>query len=276
MVYSAALGQIVLFGGKTCMQCGPVNDATWVFDGKTWTECICSGPRPDARTSPGMGYDPRAQPIPRVVMFGGAGDGGGEPFGTTLDPFGDTWLFGGNPADPSWVPCPLANCPEGSPSARGTPELSFDEFTSEMVMFGGQSGMSLGDTWFFDRGQAVFWDQCDDVVRCPADKPGPRFGHRMTYDKARNQILLFGAAGPTIMNDWFWTGSPGSWIQCGADNGCTTTPPLARCCVGLAYDEARQNVVLHGGGFLEAPNAYPDTWTWDPVNSWRCRKSCGL
>jgi hypothetical protein len=73
---------------------------------------------------------------------------------------------------------------------------------------------------------------------------------------------------------WFWDGT--TWTICGSSNGCTTTPPLARCCVGMAYDQLRDDIVIYAGAFGAAPQAYPDTWLWDTALSWRCVHNCGL
>lgn len=259
MVYDVAIDRVVLFGGKACMTCAPVDDKTWLFNASTntWTECACSGLRPLKRTSPGLSYDSVNQ---LVILFGGTGGGG---------PRNDTWKFNGT----SWAEC-ITECPVASrPSARGGPEMEFDPVLGETVMFGGQSGSgSLGDTWFFNPTQNPAWEQCSPTGQC-AVNPGPRSGHRMAYEGGPGQrIFLFGAGNPTLKNDtWFWMGNPNrSWVQCDASNGCSATPPAPRCCTGLTYDGARAEIVLFGGGINPAPSAYGDFWRWTAAGSWDC------
>jgi len=92
----------------------------------------------------------------------------------------------------------------------------------------------------------------------------------MAYDTARNQLVLFGSAYsetegptgfavPTSMTAETWTRQNGKWAKLGP----ATSPP-ARTWPGIAYDEARHQVVLFGGGG-RGPGlpVFKDTWTWD-------------
>ncbi|HLQ37956.1 MAG TPA: kelch repeat-containing protein, partial [Planctomycetota bacterium] len=74
MVYDAARGMHVLFGGTTVpsapMVCG-VTDETWLWDGANWQQAA-PATLPPARAQPAMAYDPARG---RVVMVGGSGFG---------------------------------------------------------------------------------------------------------------------------------------------------------------------------------------------------------
>jgi hypothetical protein len=271
MVYDPALGtqgMIVLFGGHNCNPyptCPLVDDATWLFDptmpaNSKWTKCTpsCTNfARPSARTSEGLAYNFDTLDM---LLFGG----------TTSQVNGETWHLKdfGQPDGIHWERLfPLTN-----PAARGTPELAFfnKPGNHQMIMFGGNLGPGdapTNETWN--------WFGGDWHLLSPPANPGARFGHRMAYDDLTQTIVLFGAGKPSTMNDtWFWTGS--TWTACGGSNGCSTTPPLARCCVGLAYDQVRQTIVLYAGAKDVAPQAYPDSWLWDATLSWRCVHNCGL
>jgi Kelch motif len=161
-----------------------------------------------------------------------------------------------------------------------------------LVMFGGekQGGGFYGDTWFYD--QTVFpanpWSKCTtpncattNVCTNPAP-PCQRSGHRLVYyeDATGNKrIFLFGGFrgrdSSQLLNDtWFFQGtSPGAWVRCSSSNGCQSVPlPAPRCCVGLAFDTDTDKIVMYGGAFFPAHNAYGDLWVWDltGVPGWKC------
>jgi len=95
----------------------------------------------------------------------------------------------------------------------------------------------------------------------PATSPSGRYAHRMAYDAARRQVVLFGGGDPnsnTIFNDtWVWDGV--TWTQ----KFPATSPPATNS-HAMAYDAARQQVVLFGGSFSGIISA--DTWVWDGVD----------
>ena len=113
------------------------------------------------------------------------------------------------------------------------------------------------------------------TYRLPLNSPQAREYHTMVYDSARGQITLFGGAysAPDVyggdrspltystLNDtWVWDGA--NWAQ----KSPLASPP-ARVYHGMAYDDARGQVVVFGGtpsGF--SPAAISDTWVWDGVN----------
>lgn len=91
----------------------------------------------------------------------------------------------------------------------------------------------------------------------------------MAYDIARSQLVLFGSAfseadGPTglavpaSMTAETWTWHSGKWTRLGP---ATSPPP--RTWAGMAYDEARHQVVLFGGWQGKREAVLKDTWTWD-------------
>ena len=260
MVYDDALRRIVLFGGKACQKCGAVNSDTWMFNGVAWSKCSTCRTKPPARISEGLEYDPADPANPFVLMFGGFGGG---------RRLGDTWMLSGS--RPNWVACSALQCPaRTTPSIRTTPGMAYDDSNLRVLLFGGDGASgSLGDTWFFDARLTPAWSQCP-ATQCPLGSPSARLGHRMVLDTASHQIVLFGAAKPSQKNDvWLWQGIPGSWALCDALLGCPgPSTPAPRCCVGLAFDTAAGVAVMFGGAYDKPPEAYGDTWTWDPVDGW--------
>jgi hypothetical protein len=292
MVYHPNITRTVLFSGKNCQPptpCQLSTNQTFLFDGANWANCniSCTGEEPEARTSPGIAYNPAVAADRIVLMLGGDGQaaGSGEPDKDPLVPLGDTWLLqGSTPSTVNWVRCAIARCPDNSPPARGSPTLDYDPVTGDVVAFGGHTNVPPGtyeDTWFFDYAAPVgtpFWSPCNPTGQC-ATHPGARFGHRTVYDSARNQIFLFaGGTATQHTNDvWFWTGNPNrTWNRCNTQaEGCPTTdvPPSARCCFGLAFDTsaAGANRVLLFGGATIPTAVLGDTWTWQPTSPyWDC------
>jgi hypothetical protein len=100
--------------------------------------------------------------------------------------------------------------------------------------------------------------------------PSGRAGAYMVYDAARGQTLLFGgwlrrgtSSDVVYPNDlWAWDGN--SWRL--LEPPPNTPRPIGRDVPVLAYDEARQRVVMFGGrgdGTGESPTWLTDVWEWD-------------
>ena len=90
--------------------------------------------------------------------------------------------------------------------------------------------------------------------------PGPRYGHEMIYDEAREVTVLFGGFGPNGVpqgDTWLWDGE--AWRLAAIDG------PSPRKWAAAAYDSNREVVVLHGGREGQGRNgsSLGDTWIWD-------------
>ncbi|MFN0251626.1 MAG: kelch repeat-containing protein [Kofleriaceae bacterium] len=140
MVFDAARGEIVLFGGFNGT---PIAD-TWIWDGERW-QVRDTPNRPPARSRHAMAYDPVRR---QVVMFGGARSGEGVP--QYLD---DTWVWDGI----RWQQIVTQG-----PSPRADHSMAFDPIRGELVLFGGEvaidtqpipggftqfTGVTKADTW---------------------------------------------------------------------------------------------------------------------------------
>jgi hypothetical protein len=139
------------------------------------------------------------------------------------------------------------------PSSRTRHGLTYDGVRKRVVLFGGDPGGSpFSDTWSWD---GALWTQVADTG------PSARYGLAMVFDATRQCVVLFGGAsgsdlyGADVFADtWTWDGT--EWTQV-ADTG-----PAARSGHALAYDAARERVVLFGGERTLA-NLFGDTWEWD-------------
>ncbi|GAB5518892.1 MAG: hypothetical protein RhofKO_11430 [Rhodothermales bacterium] len=128
-----------------------------------------------------------------------------------------------------------------------------------VLLFGGADAERVhGDLWAWD-GQN--W-------RCvSAEGPPPRTFPTLAYDYRREGLVLFGGNRvlfgteedtDTFLNDmWMWDGE--EW------HAVAGPMPSARAEASMAYDQARQRLVLFGGYRMEAGELVRlgDTWEWD-------------
>ena len=134
--------------------------------------------------------------------------------------------------------------PTQSPPGRVYAAMDYDSHRDRVVLVGGGSGCctSYADTWEWDGSR---WSQV------ATSGPGG-IGGAMAYDTQR-RVSVFFNGGQT----WEWNGT--GWVQKFPANS-----PSARTWTAMAYDAARQVVVLFGGtgGGVEDG----DTWTYDGTN----------
>jgi hypothetical protein len=125
----------------------------------------------------------------------------------------------------------------------------------------------MNDTWEWD---GEFWTQVADTG------PSPRYMHAMAYDGVRQRVLLYGGLLGEVDNHGTLRGTGDTWEWDGSDwTQIEDAGPGDRQSHALAYDEARQRVVLFGGaGSLFTDTMRRDTWEWDG-NSWTHRTDLG-
>jgi galactose oxidase-like protein len=227
MAYDAATGNLVLFGGWSRNKIRP-SDATWTWDGSTWTK-QAPAVSPPARENAVMAYDAATG---NVVLFGGET--------TRSHRLADTWTWDGS----TWT----EQSPAASPSPRFLAPMAYDAATGNVVLFGGLGGgghRDLGDTWT--------WDGSTWTKHAPAASPAGRIGASMAYDAAAGNIVLFSGIGESgeFADTWTWDGS--TWTK----QAPAASPP-GRYSAAMAYDAATSSVVLFGGS-----NMLGDTWTWN-------------
>lgn len=212
-----------------------------------WTQLSAGGVNasfPAARLYHGMAYDAARD---RVVLYGGA-----TGSGATLR--GDQWEWDGS----SWSLVSAA----AAPGLRRGMGMVYDPARNRTVVFGGiTSGGINAETWEFDS-ETVAWTQ----IITPLSPP-PRGFAGMTYDSARQRVVLFGgwATGLNYLQDtWEYDGT--TWVEVG--DGSPTAPP-PRGFHSLAYNPVTQRSVLFGGilGELSQTTYFNDTWEWNG-SSW--------
>ena len=216
------------------------SDSTGNQQSVDWQPVTSAGP--PSRNAHAMVYDSERG---RTILFGGD-EGNG-----TL--FSDTWEWNGQ----TWTQRSATG-----PAGRNMHAMAFDLQRNKTVLFAGQSANGkLTDTWEFT-GNLGTWS-----LRA-TNGPSARAYHAMAYDEARHQTVLFGGSdSPGGINyngeTWLWDGT--SWSLASA------TGPSPRLLHAMAYDTARQRVVLFGGS--DASGKLADTWEWNG-QSWTHRSNC--
>jgi hypothetical protein len=235
MAYDAARMRTVVFGGYAN---GKRLSDTWEWDGTTWTNrSPLTGPA--ARDVFPLAYDAARR---RCLLFGGTG---------ANSDFGDTWEWDGL----VWA----QRKPLTRPSPRSGHAMAYDAARHRVVLFGGSDPkVEYADTWE--------WDGQTWVKANPSSSPPALVESAMTYDAARKRILLFGGVHtqPTTLISaatWEWDGA--NWKKRTTSGG-----PSPRVRPRMAYDDARQRVVLFGGENFSGELG--DTWEWNG-NSWSQR-----
>ncbi len=228
--YDAARGVVVVFGGFS--SCLPGTDATWEYDGTTWTRFAnpisgCPGitwPPPRSYTS--MVYDSARE---RIVLFGGIGPSG---------VLNDTWEWDGA----TWTRINTPNSPP--PNGTGHPTLAYDSLRERTVLV---SDFIDWATWEYDG--------TDWVENTLANTPR-LFDSRIAYDARQGQIVMFGGRQGLIQQNTTYVYDGVTWALVSP----ATSPP-ARDYHVMAYDSNRARIVIHGGELNRK-----DTWEWDGVD----------
>jgi hypothetical protein len=240
MAYDEVRQRTVLLGGY---RSAPLSDH-WEWDGTNWA--VRAGPLPPGRAYHSLSWDGARA---RIVLFGG------QSASSLLT---DTWEWDGA----SWT----MRAPQTSPPPRGHSAMAYDARAQRVVMFGGYENgngvRGLSDTWE--------WDGTTWTERAVVNTPSSRVYQAMTYDSARQRVVLFGGSGTQVaaLNEtWEYDGT--RWMQ-----RTPVTSPPARSQPALTYDSVRQRTVLYGGNTRDAgmPVKLDDTWEWDGT-TWSLRAS---
>ena len=203
----------------------------------------------------GRGYMPMtyARGSDRVVLFGGIVD-----YDTViLDD--ETWTYDLNTN--LWV---QAN-PDPRPPPLGGHSMAYDAGSDRVILFGGCSSCPPNpwvgnfDTWAYDVGAGVWTNMS------PNPSPPTMIGGRMAYDAESDRIILFGGLSTSFTfysATWAYDFDSNTW-----SDRAPPTRPVARNYQGMAYDAESDQLILFGGGTLNAD--FADTWAYDfNTNAW--------
>jgi hypothetical protein len=100
----------------------------------------------------------------------------------------------------------------------------------------------------------------------------------MEYDPALSHpaIIMFGGFNSTgVLQDTWRLPNTGNWMIC--PSTVCVKPPQKRCCVGMAFDQRNNILVIFGGGntagLPEGANSriyFSDTWEFSDASPWVC------
>jgi len=260
MVYDAADGYIVLFGGEDSYG-GSYGD-TWTFSAGHWTQLALNASNsPSSRIFAAMTYDAAMR---SVILFGGSSN---DLIGSGF--YNDTWAF----AHGTWTKftTPVA------PSLRRGAMLAYDPGTKSDILFGGlnTAGGPIGVTWSFHNGT---W------TKLAATGPSSRYLSAFAYDPIHHGEVLFGgctALSCATTTGTTWLFKAGTWYNASAGFHLGARNPPALGSVGATYDPASQQLLVFGGhsasaGTSNSPTYYsPSLWVlkyqWanlNPIPAW--------
>ena len=245
MTYYSTGGYVLLFGGWGGNS-GPYEYGdTWAFSGGNWQLLIpqnsCQGSGgalscPSPRDSGSLADNPS---LGVAILFGGYGG------------YGDTWEF----SNGKWIQLiSSAACTQGGgnttcPSARSDGAMAWDPVLSGDVLFGGDNGTALNDTWLFHAGK---WTELIAPTACTAVTgtepcPAPREESSLAYDSTDGYMVLFGGYdGSSVDFGDTWTLVNSTWHYLSAASGCANCPGT-RSLAGLADDPALGGLLMFGG-----------------------------
>ena len=226
LAYHAVTDQIVRYAGRDQSAGGSINNKIWVWGADGWQEVSTYG---NDRGDCVMAYHAARE---EVLLFGG-------------------WKSG-SPAqldahDAVWDGSTWASVSGSAPPGRTGHTMAYDSARQEIVLFGGGASVSnpgsspLSDTWVWDG----TWTQ-----KTPATTPPAMWDHSMAFDEARGEMVVYRNG---FKETWIWDGT--DWAQ---RFPATIPGPAGISKAAMAYDAARQQVVLYGG-----QNGLDDTWIWD-------------
>jgi len=272
-------GQVLLCGGATAITVAKVpqtSNETWTWDGHTWQH-LHPVNSPHARFAAGLVYDPANKVL---VLYGGTGGNN------------ETWTWNGT----NWKQM----SPPESPPAWQYAAMTYDASRKTVLLYDG-AGLcpcnAIDQTWSWD---GSTWTQ----VTTPTDPNGTAVNPgTIAYDAATSQTVFVGTTGTWVLEAGGWRrlGGGGTAIQTSGagyitfvitddeargrllelgQNGDTwawdgkvwtavnpSVAPPPRAGEALAYDAIRRQVVLFGGGIVDASTgvwtARTDTWVWD-------------
>jgi hypothetical protein len=104
------------------------------------------------------------------------------------------------------------------------------------------------------------WDGTNWTAHTPATCPTPRDRPVIAYDKAHDQVVMFGGIIYPFnfqYDTWVWDGT--NWANANPTSHPVNIGDMTR----MAFDEARNELVLFGGRDIGGRN---ETWTWKGTN----------
>lgn len=228
LVYDSLRGRMVLFGGydgraRADMWSGTLGTSV------AWDLINCAGTLPGPRRGPTAVYDPNHD---LMAVFGGFD-------GSYID---DVWAL--RPSGLArWDRIATSGTP---PAGRCYHSAIYDGNFRRMVIFGGDGGSCLNDTWKLSLQDASWarWTQ----LTTSGTPPSPRYGHSAIFHPSRGMVVFGGFCG-SFLNDTYVLSllgdPPYAWQPL-----VTQTPeglPPGRYFHTAIYDPLSDRMVVFGG-----------------------------
>jgi hypothetical protein len=149
------------------------------------------------------------------------------------------------------------------PQARSGHAMVYSTFPELVLLFGGIANyVCQNDTWVWDGAQ---WTK----INVAGSIPSARYGHCLAYDSARAVAVLFGGYdqdGNRLGDTWEYNVATGSWTNV---TSLLPISPTPRYYAAMAYDPARNEVVLFGGYLSTDVARSDDTWVYKVTGGFR-------
>ena len=247
LTYDPSRNRAVLFGGyRDESGSRTYYSGTWEYDGTEWSNRTPNAAEaPPVRSSPALAYDSGRN---RVILFGG-----GFIDGQSSSGFNDLWEWDGT----DWTD--VSPSFGARPAAREDALMAYDPSSQRLLLYGGRGfdGEDVSrETWAWNGSS---WTELTAIPT-----PQGQFGAlpaAFVFDQASGRAALFGQGfgdqSGCLTTAWQWNGTV--WID-----GPPLSPlPFCASVAALAYDQARNGLVLFGGRDQSAFLA--DTWTLAPA-----------
>lgn len=232
MIYDAALGRPILFGGRTTADSAGIRwsiPETWEWTGSRWVQRY-PNTSPPGRSTHGFVYEPSRK---RGLMFGGF---------DREDILGDTWVW----EQGDWRKL----TPSVSPGPRFIFGMTYDPQGDRVLLYGGRgtllaTDVSLTDTWEF----------IGSTWRRVAENGPLLSGPLLGYDAIRREMILLGSNSEFVTEMYRLNGT--TWEK--------MTPSQLPPCVSastMVYVEHLQRLLVTGGICSNGLNI-DQTWEWD-------------
>jgi hypothetical protein len=285
LVWDSSRSRVVLFGGiqiDIAGAAGVPKQDVWDWDPEeaTWTERTASGSKPSPRYASATAFDGTRQ---RMVVFGG------WDMSTGL-PRNDLWDW--NPSNGAWAQR-LTGSESGVPVGRMYASVVSDDPRDRLVIVAGavlygmsgpggaggtggypvspDAGFILADMRFQPSPSREVWE-LDPVTPAfanktpPLDAPTARYAPAVGYSPITGKTYLFGGSdsftGMMLDDQWEWDGK--TWTQIAK----TGSRPAARAYAAMAFDPARQSMILFSGDAYDPNNPLDDTWELTSAGIW--------
>ena len=242
MVYDAATGSVILFGGDDGQD---AFGDTWSWDGSGWS-LLHPAVSPPARTQALIAYDPSSR---RLVLTGGYAMSAGDQADSEDS---DTWTWDGS----TWSLQPAAGLPPSASTARSV-ELATDGASGQLILVTGieQGGCQAAQTWHW---AGTSWAQLH-----PAMFPTGVEGGLLAADPVTGRLDLFatsgGCPGDAEQSTALWSWDGATWEPQGSStSGAGALNPAKMIVSGELVASATGPLLVVWSG----------TYSWDGSGGW--------